>query len=49
MADRKPAVEEIGATSAPLKSAAFFIGSYCKAFNGVFSLLCSAVVTEMKC
>lgn len=29
-----PAVQELGATSAPLKSAAFFIGAYCKEYNG---------------
>jgi NADH dehydrogenase (ubiquinone) 1 alpha subcomplex subunit 8 len=31
-----PHVDEVGATSAPLKSAAFFIGAYCKEFNGSF-------------
>ena len=29
-----PKVDELGATSAPLKSAAFFIGAYCKDYNG---------------
>ena len=29
-----PKVQEIGTTSAPLKSAAFFIGAYCKDYNG---------------
>ena len=29
-----PKVNELGATSAPLKSAAFFLGAYCKEFNG---------------
>lgn len=29
-----PHVDELGATSAPLKSASFFIGDYCKEFNG---------------
>ena len=29
-------VPELGATSAPLKSAAFFIGAYCKDYNGTF-------------
>jgi len=29
-----PHVEEVGATSAPLKSAAFFLGAYCKEYNG---------------
>jgi hypothetical protein len=30
-----PHVDEIGATSAPLKSASFFIGEKCKEFNGL--------------
>ena len=34
MPDGVPPVQEIGATSAPLKSAAFFIGAKCKEFNG---------------
>lgn len=29
-----PKVKELGATSAPLKSAAFFLGAYCKDYNG---------------
>lgn len=29
-----PKVDEIGVTSAPLKTAAFFIGAHCKDFNG---------------
>jgi NADH dehydrogenase (ubiquinone) 1 alpha subcomplex subunit 8 len=33
--DNLPKVDELGATSAPLKSAAFFIGAYCKDYNGV--------------
>jgi len=33
-----PKVEEIGTTSAPLKSAAFFIGGYCKEYNGMWYL-----------
>ncbi|KAH9977625.1 Ndufa8, NADH-ubiquinone oxidoreductase complex I 19kd subunit [Lactifluus volemus] len=33
-----PKVNEVGATSAPLKSAAFFIGAYCKEFNEDFML-----------
>ncbi|KAI1906414.1 ndufa8, NADH-ubiquinone oxidoreductase complex I 19kd subunit [Ophidiomyces ophidiicola] len=33
MPDRIPKVEEIGATSAPLMSASYFIGDRCKAFN----------------
>ncbi|KIO31056.1 hypothetical protein M407DRAFT_241962 [Tulasnella calospora MUT 4182] len=36
-----PSVEEVGTTSAPLKSAAFFIGAYCKDFNEDF-MLCKA-------
>jgi hypothetical protein len=34
-----PHVDEVGATSAPLKSAAFFIGAYCKEFNGSFRVI----------
>lgn len=34
MPDNIPKVDEIGATSAPLKSASFFIGKKCKEFNG---------------
>lgn len=33
-----PHVDEVGATSAPLKSASFFIGQYCKAYNEDFML-----------
>lgn len=33
MPDHVPKVDEIGATSAPLMSAAYFIGDRCKAFN----------------
>ncbi|KAF7352301.1 NADH dehydrogenase alpha subcomplex subunit 8 [Mycena venus] len=29
-----PKVAELGTTSAPLKSAAFFLGAYCKEYNG---------------
>lgn len=29
-----PQVDELGTTSAPLKSASFFIGDYCKEYNG---------------
>ena len=29
-------IPELGVTSAPLKSAAFFIGAYCKDYNGVY-------------
>jgi NADH dehydrogenase (ubiquinone) 1 alpha subcomplex subunit 8 len=34
--DHVPNVAELGVTSAPLKSAAFFIGAYCKEYNGTF-------------
>ena len=34
-----PRVDELGTTSAPLKSAAFFIGAYCKEYNGLLVLL----------
>ncbi|CEJ02202.1 hypothetical protein G6F70_002989 [Rhizopus microsporus] len=33
-----PKVDEVGATSAPLKSASFFIGQYCKDYNDDFML-----------
>lgn len=33
--DNLPKVQEIGTTSGPLKSAAFFIGAYCKDYNGL--------------
>lgn len=33
-----PKVKELGVTSAPLKSAAFFLGAYCKDYNGVSCL-----------
>ncbi|KAF5322719.1 hypothetical protein D9619_000258 [Psilocybe cf. subviscida] len=33
-----PHVDEVGATSGPLKSAAFFIGAYCKDYNEDFML-----------
>ena len=36
--DDVPKVQELGVTSAPLKSAAFFIGAYCKDYNGSFCL-----------
>lgn len=34
-----PAVDEVGVTSAPLKSASFAIGEYCKEVNGAYQLL----------
>ena len=36
--DSVPKVQELGTTSAPLKSAAFFIGAYCKGYNGEYYL-----------
>lgn len=36
MPDHIPKVEEIGATSAPLYSAAYFIGDRCKPYNDDF-------------
>ncbi|CAI2166509.1 18038_t:CDS:2 [Funneliformis geosporum] len=33
-----PRVDDVGTTSAPLKSAAFFIGAYCKEFNDDYML-----------
>ncbi|KAG5729890.1 NADH-ubiquinone oxidoreductase 20.8 kDa subunit [Termitomyces sp. T112] len=41
MPDHIPKVDEVGVTSAPLKSAAFFIGAYCKEYNEDF-MLCKA-------
>ncbi|KAJ3568821.1 hypothetical protein NP233_g5464 [Leucocoprinus birnbaumii] len=38
MPEDVPKVAELGVTSAPLKSAAFFIGAYCKEFNEDFML-----------
>jgi len=37
--DNIPKVEELGTTSAPLKSAAFFIGAFCKEYNGMYPAL----------
>ncbi|KAG6378957.1 hypothetical protein JVT61DRAFT_13243 [Boletus reticuloceps] len=36
--DSVPKVQELGVTSAPLKSAAFFIAAYCKEYNGASCL-----------
>lgn len=33
-----PHVDEVGTTSAPLKSASFFLGEYCKKYNEDFML-----------
>ncbi|KAF8214172.1 NADH dehydrogenase, alpha subcomplex, subunit 8 [Mycena galopus ATCC 62051] len=40
-APEMPKVAELGTTSAPLKSAAFFLGAYCKEYNEDF-MLCKA-------
>lgn len=37
-----PHVDELGTTSAPLKSASFFIGDHCKAVNGEYSVCLEA-------
>lgn len=34
----QPHVDEVGTTSAPLKSAAFFLGEHCKSYNEDFML-----------
>lgn len=36
-----PPVKELGVTSAPLKSASFFLGSFCQKYNDDF-MLCKA-------
>ncbi|KAJ7771024.1 hypothetical protein DFH07DRAFT_914267 [Mycena maculata] len=38
VAQEIPKVQELGTTSAPLKSAAFFLGAYCKEYNEDFML-----------
>ena len=38
-----PRVDELGVSSAPLKSASFFIGEFCKPYNGP-SRRCDVVV-----
>ncbi|PVV01365.1 hypothetical protein BB560_004215 [Smittium megazygosporum] len=38
MPESVPAVDEIGASSAPLKSLAFFFGSVCKEYNEDYML-----------
>ncbi|CAG7848555.1 NADH-ubiquinone oxidoreductase 20.8 kDa subunit [Serendipita indica DSM 11827] len=43
-----PPVDEIGATSAPLKSASFFIGAKCKEFNEDF-MLCKSQNKPEQC
>ncbi|KAG8830549.1 hypothetical protein FRC17_004725 [Serendipita sp. 399] len=48
MPDHIPPVDEIGATSAPLKSASFFIGEKCKEFNEDF-MLCKSQNRADRC
>ncbi|KAI9477798.1 MAG: hypothetical protein EXX96DRAFT_226543 [Benjaminiella poitrasii] len=45
--DSVPKVDELGATSAPLKSASFFIGQYCKEYNDDF-MLCKSENNDPK-
>lgn len=47
--DHVPKVAELGVTSAPLKSAAFFVGAYCKDFNGQYRLLYLTVLLLKEC
>ncbi|KAI8868957.1 NADH dehydrogenase alpha subcomplex subunit 8 [Ramicandelaber brevisporus] len=42
-----PAVDEIGASSAPLRSAAFFLGAHCKEYTEDF-MLCKAEKDDPK-
>lgn len=43
-----PHVDEVGVTSAPLKSASFFLGEYCKPYNGQSAALpCCALVVAV--
>jgi hypothetical protein len=44
-----PKVNELGATSAPLKSAAFFIGAYCKEYNGATSCIHGIISRPTQC
>lgn len=42
-----PQVDELGVTSAPLKSAAFFIGAHCKPYNGELPFdMCTGVYSH---
>jgi NADH dehydrogenase (ubiquinone) 1 alpha subcomplex subunit 8 len=43
-----PHVEELGVTSAPLKSSAFFIGAYCKEYNGDSFLFIRYIQTKLR-
>ena len=38
-----PQVDELGVTSAPLKSASFFIGQHCKEVNGGSNVVASVL------
>jgi NADH dehydrogenase (ubiquinone) 1 alpha subcomplex subunit 8 len=47
MPENVPKVQELGVTSAPLKSAAFFIGAFCKEYNGMLKIrICVASLAE---
>ncbi|KAG8796869.1 hypothetical protein FRC19_004240 [Serendipita sp. 401] len=48
MPEHVPHVDEIGATSAPLKSASFFIGEKCREFNEDF-MLCKSQKRPDQC
>lgn len=39
-----PHVDELGTTSAPLKSASFFIGDYCREVNGEYLPTCRRMI-----
>lgn len=41
--DNIPKVHELGTSSAPLKSAAFFLGAYCKDYNGACQIGASSL------
>jgi hypothetical protein len=44
--DAVPKVQELGVSSAPLKTAAFFIGAYCKEYNGASQCALSRMRSE---
>lgn len=44
-----PQLPELGVTSAPLKSAAFFLGAFCKEYNGVYQCIRSSLVKCSMC
>jgi hypothetical protein len=48
MPKQVPHVDEIGATSAPLKSASFFIGTKCQEFNGMCGIYLCCFSSSLK-